>query len=162
LFVTASCIMPAKVEMQTAAPAAAAANDGPPPPQPGASVESLFDELDKLDDGLWRPSDNYANGALFRCGWRKDNAIFAGCKLALRVDNDGCPEHCSGRAYASGELQSKSKYGYGRYEARMKPAKLNGAVTGSIFTYNDQPQDEIDIEFIGKDRTIFQSNYFAN
>jgi hypothetical protein len=35
-------------------------------------------------------------------------------------------------------------------------------MTGSIFTYNDQPQDEIDIEFIGKDPTIFQSNYFTN
>ncbi len=78
------------------------------------------------------------------------------------MDYAGCPEKCSGRPYAAGELQSLKKYGYGRYEARMRPAKLNGAMTGSIFTYNDQPQDEIDIEFIGKDPTMFQTNYFTN
>jgi beta-glucanase (GH16 family) len=154
------CIATPKAEAQPPAPAAAI--DGPAPRQPGASLAPLFDELRTLDESVWRPSDNYANGELFRCGWRKANSIFKDGKLALRVDNDGCPESCSGRPYASGELQSKNKYGYGRYEARMKPAKLNGAMTGSIFTYNDQPQDEIDIEFIGKDPTIFQSNYFTN
>ncbi len=156
----AACIAPAKVETQESAPATAAAATTIPP-QPGATLEPLFDELDQLDGALWNPSDNYANGPIFHCGWRKDNTIFAGGKLALRVDNLGCPEKCSGRPYASGELQSKNKYGYGRYEARMKPAKLNGAMSGSIFTYNDKPQDEIDIEFIGKDPTIFQSNYFT-
>jgi endo-1,3-1,4-beta-glycanase ExoK len=156
------CIAPsAKVEPPQATPSAAV-DHGPPPPQPGASTEPIFDELDKLNEDLWRPSDNYANGALFKCGWRKDNLIWESGKLALRVDDVGCPDKCSGRPYAAGELQSKKKYGYGRYEARMKPAKLNGAMTGSIFTYNDQPQDEIDIEFIGKDPTIFQSNYFTN
>lgn len=158
-----ACIAPsAKVESQEAAPATAAAAGNHAPPQVGAKLEALFDDFDSLNEAIWRPSDNYANGALFRCGWRKQNAVFAGGKVALRIDDDGCPERCSGRPYASGELQSKDKYGYGRYEARMKPAKLNGAMTGSIFTYNDQPQDEIDIEFIGKDPTIFQSNYFTD
>lgn len=156
------CIAPSKVDSPEAPPATAADANKPAPPQPGAKLEPLFDEFDSLNETVWRPSDNYANGELFRCGWRKQNAVFGGGKLALQVDNIGCPEKCSGRAYASGELQSKDKYGYGRYEARMRPAKLNGAMTGSIFTYNDQPQDEIDIEFIGKDPTIFQSNYFTN
>jgi beta-glucanase (GH16 family) len=163
-FVASACIMPAKLAQQEPATvnAQAAATDASPPPQPGATLASLFDELDKLDEGLWRLSNGYANGTLFRCGWRKDNAIFSGGRLALRVDDERCPGDCSGRPYASGELQSKHKYGYGRYEARMKPAKLNGAMTGSIFTYNDQPQDEIDIEFIGKNPTIFQTNYFTS
>src|SRR5262245_21774794 len=77
----AACIAPQKVETQdTASPAAAAAapvDEGPPPPQPGATLEPVFDEFDKLDESIWRPSDNWANGALFRCGWRKDNAVFA-------------------------------------------------------------------------------------
>jgi endo-1,3-1,4-beta-glycanase ExoK len=157
LSATPSCIAPAKVGTQDA-PAAAAVV----PTQPGASLEPLFDELDRLDESKWRVSDKYANGPIFHCGWRKENARFEGGKLALRVDNESCPETCSGRPYAAGELQSIKKYGYGRYEARMKPAKLNGAMSGSLFTYNDQPQDEIDVEFIGKDPTIFQSNYFTN
>ncbi len=156
-----SCISPAKVDTRDG-PAAAAAGTLVVPPQPGAALEPLFDELEQLDSSKWRVSDGYANGPIFHCGWRKDNARFEGGKLALRVDNEGCPANCSGRPYAAGELQSVKKYGYGRYEARMKPAKLNGAMTGSVFTYNEKPQDEIDIEFIGKDPTIFQTNYFSN
>jgi beta-glucanase (GH16 family) len=158
-----SCIAPGPVTAGTPdAPAATVAGPTVAPPQPGAALEPLFDELDRLDEAKWRVSDKYANGPIFHCGWRKENARFEGGRLALRVDNEGCPEKCSGRPYAAGELQSVKKYGYGRYEARMKPAKLNGAMSGSVFTYNDQPQDEIDIEFIGKDPTIVQSNYFTN
>lgn len=157
----AGCIAPAKLESKEAAPATAAGSTTIPP-QPGATLEPMFDELDKLDTTLWKPTDNSANGPIFHCGWRGDHAIYEGGKLALRIDNVGCPEQCSGRPYAAGEVQSIKKYGYGRYEARMKPAKLNGAMTGSIFTYNNEPVDEIDIEFIGKDPTMFQTNYFTN
>src|SRR5688572_33067998 len=97
----ASCIAPAKVESkETATPTAAAASTAIPP-QPGATLEPLFDELDKLDTAPWKPTDHSANGPIFHCGWRTDNVIFAGCKLASNVDNAVCPETCVGRAYAA-------------------------------------------------------------
>lgn len=157
-----ACIAPGKTEPSAAVVAPPALADGVVPEQPGATLEGLFDELDRLNEDLWRVSDGYANGPIFHCGWRKQNVGFEDGKLWLRVDDAGCPEECSGRPYAAGEVQSKQKYGYGRYEARMKPAKLNGAMTGSVFTYNHQPQDEIDIEFIGKDPTVLQTNYFTD
>ncbi len=76
--VAAGCIAPAKVETQETAPATAAAATTAIPPQPGATLEPLFDELDKLDPALWKPTDNSANGPIFHCGWRGDNVIFAG------------------------------------------------------------------------------------
>ena len=140
---------------------AAEAKNAPPPEQPGASLEALFDELDQHDANLWQINDGYTNGPLFHCGWRKDNAFFESGTLVLKIDDKGCPDKCSGKPYASGEYQSKKKYGFGRYEVRMKPAKLSGTMSGSLFTYNADPQDEIDIEFLGKDTTILQTNYFT-
>ena len=44
----------------------------------------------------------------------------------------------------------------------MKPAKCVGTVS-SFFTYTRNPQwDEIDIEFLGKDTTKVQFNYYTN
>lgn len=43
----------------------------------------------------------------------------------------------------------------------MKPAKSNGIVS-SFFAYTSSPQhDEIDFEFLGKDTTKVQLNYFV-
>ena len=44
----------------------------------------------------------------------------------------------------------------------MKPAKCSGTVS-SFFTYTNSPRwDEIDIEFLGKDTTKVQFNYFTD
>lgn len=47
----------------------------------------------------------------------------------------------------------------------MKPIRNDGVVS-SFFTYtgpsDNNPWDEIDIEFLGKDTTIVQFNYFTN
>ncbi len=156
------CLMPGPSSQVADKAAAAEAKNAPPPEQPGATLEALFDELDQMDASLWAVSDGYTNGPIFHCGWRKDNAIFENGTLLLKLDNAGCPDKCSGKPYASGEYQSKKKYGFGRYEVRMKPAKMSGTMSGSLFTYNANPQDEIDIEFLGKDPTIVQTNYFTN
>jgi endo-1,3-1,4-beta-glycanase ExoK len=54
-------------------------------------------------------------------------------------------------------------YGYGRYETIMRPAKGSGLVS-AFFTYTGpyfgKPHDEIDIEFVGKDTSIVELNYF--
>lgn len=64
-----------------------------------------------------------------------------------------------------GEYRSTNNYGYGLYEVSMKPAKNTGIVS-SFFTYTGPAHgtqwDEIDIEFLGKDTTKVQFNYFMN
>ncbi len=68
------------------------------------------------------------------------------------------------KAYKGAEIYSNQSYQYGRYEMRMRVAKMSGALS-TFFTYKDGSEgagvfwEEIDIEVLGKnDATQWQSN----
>lgn len=65
----------------------------------------------------------------------------------------------------SAEIHVPRKTGYGRYEVIMKPADTGGVIS-SFFTYTGpfygDPHDEIDIEFLGKNRDEVEFNIFTN
>lgn len=107
-------------------------------------------------------SDGWSNGSMFNCTWRKENVTFNGGKMQLIIDVDDDKTYTP---YSGGEYRSKDFYGYGRYEASIKPIKNDGVVS-SLFTYtgpSDGNQwDEIDIEFLGKDTEKVQFNYFTD
>ena len=107
-------------------------------------------------------ADGWTNGSMFNVTWRKENAVFEDEKLRLVIDND---KKAGAIPYSGGEFRSDNFYCYGRYEVSMKPIKHDGVVS-SFFTYtgpsDNNPWDEIDIEFLGKDTTIIQFNYFTN
>ncbi len=111
----------------------------------------------------WECANGWTNGSMFNVTWRKDNVTFNDGNMQLIIDNDKTPT--GGIPYSGGEFRSKDFYGYGRYEVCMKPIKNDGVVS-SFFTYtgptDNNPWDEIDIEFLGKDTTIVQFNYFTN
>ncbi len=108
-------------------------------------------------------SDGWSNGTMFNCTWRKRNGkIFDGSmKLTIDLDGNGLTEI----PYSGAEFRSREFFGYGMYEVVMKPIKNDGVVS-SFFTYtgpsDNNPWDEIDIEFLGKDTTAVQFNYFTN
>lgn len=116
---------------------------------------SYFDE-DKMEI-----SDGYSNGSIFNCMWRKNNVNFDG-GVTLSITND---TEDSGYEYAGAEYRTKQTFGYGYYEVTMKPIKSKGVVS-SFFTYTGPTDgtvwDEIDIEFLGKDTTKVQFNYYTN
>ena len=124
------------------------------------------DDLDTLDSQRFQASDGWTNGAPFAVGWRADHATFAGGQLQLRLDDQSCPYGCSGQPYASAEYRTKEFYGFGRVETRLKPAIGSGLIGGSLFTYTGPSDgtvhDEIDIEFLGRDTTKLQTNYYTN
>ncbi len=105
-------------------------------------------------------SDGWSNGSMFNCTWRKRNVTFeqGGMKLSIDSDMGDIP-------YSGGEFRSKDFYGFGYYETKMKPISNSGVVS-SFFTYtgpsDNNPWDEIDIEFLGKDTTKVQFNYFTD
>lgn len=111
-------------------------------------------------------ADGWTNGGPFNAGWRADHVTFASGLMSITVDNTPCPSGCSNMPYAAGEYRTNDLYGYGRYEVRMKPAKYSGAMTGALFTYTDcndgNPWDEIDIEFLGNNTNVLQTNYITN
>jgi len=103
-------------------------------------------------------ADGWSNGGMFNCTWRADNVWFDGY-LNLKIDRD----YATG-GYSGGEYRTNDTFGYGMYDVSMKPIKNDGVVT-SFFTYTGPSDgtvwDEIDIEFLGKDTTKVQFNYYT-
>lgn len=108
----------------------------------------------------FKVANGYANNDdMFNCVWNSANvAVADDGVMSMSVTKDGA----SARGYYGGEYRSEATYGYGYYEVCMKPAKCSGVVS-SFFTYTNSPVwDEIDIEFLGKDTTKVQFNYYVN
>ena len=137
---------------------------------------SFTDELTAHDSARWLRAGVWSNGGVFANVWLPDHVQFDGSSMSLRLDDKNqsggnCPDGCDGKLYASGTYRTHDHYGYGCYETRMKPVGQSGVVS-SLFTYSDhnnKPPDgdgqflhnEIDIEFIGKDTTRFQTNFYT-
>lgn len=101
--------------------------------------------------------NGYSNGGMFDCDWSRDNAVYDADSQSLRLKLTSGDNKIYGA-----ECQTHESYGYGYYSVRMKAIKREGVVS-SFFTYTNRPQwDEIDIEFLGKDTTKVQFNYFTN
>ena len=100
--------------------------------------------------------NGYSNGGMFKSIWKRDNVQLNGgvAEFSLYDDND--------KNYGV-ELTTKQGFLYGYFGARVKTFKKAGTVQ-SIFTYNGgrYDWDEIDIEFLGKDTTKVQFNYYDN
>nr|WP_110931271.1 glycoside hydrolase family 16 protein [Paenibacillus bouchesdurhonensis] len=124
----------------------------------GATV--FWEPMTYYNSQTWEMANGYSNGNMFNCTWRANNATFTNDgKLRLALTSP------SYNKFDCAEYRSKFKAGYGLYEVNMKPAK-NVGIVSSFFTYtgptDGTPWDEIDIEFLGKDTTKVQFNYFTN
>lgn len=102
---------------------------------------------------FWARNDG-GNGYPFNCAFQNDNAVIEDGLLTLSLtQTDG--------GYAGAEYRSREYYSYGTYSVSMKAAKCPGVIS-SFFTYTGNPWDEIDIEFLGKDTTKIQFNYYTD
>jgi len=120
----------------------------------------FWEPLTYFNASTWQKADGYSNGDMFNCTWRANNANFTSDgKLRLGLTSSATNK------FDCAEYRSTNKYKYGLYEVSMKPAKNTGIVS-SFFTYtgptDGTPWDEIDIEFLGKDTTKVQLNYYTN
>lgn len=120
-------------------------------------------------------SDGWANGSVFNVVWDKANVTYGEDAMHLGIKQEERTVYVDDVEttfpYTAGEARTTLNYGYGDFEVSMKPAKKAGTAstfftcTGNYDTGLDgQPQkhDEIDIEFLGKDTTKVQFNYFVN
>jgi len=145
--------------------------------------EMLIDFSKGADAGVLFESDGWSNGSVFNVVWTKDNVKYEEgiMKLGITkedktawVDNKEVTYH-----YTAGEARTQNYYGHGDYEVKMKPSANPG--TASTFfvctgpydeknvvdkdgnvTKTPNPHDEIDIEFLGKDTTKVQFNFFVD
>lgn len=65
------------------------------------------------------------------------------------------------RSFTSAAIATKKKYLYGKFKVEIKPANVSGLITG-VFLHRNSPHQEIDIEFLGKDKTKMLVNVFYN
>ncbi len=130
----------------------------PAMPRPGKKgFKTLLRE--PHSDRIFKASAHDNNDSFYGAHWREENVTptSSGTLLSVqRVRGLSLP-------YTAGEIQSEQKYGYGRYEAILRPSRGSGLAT-AFFTYTGpwfgDPHDEIDIEFLGKDTTKVHFNYF--
>jgi beta-glucanase (GH16 family) len=112
--------------------------------------------FDSYEVSAWTKAD-WANKGMFNCGWLPEHITFASGAMTIMLN--ATSSH--GKPYTSGEYRTNQTFSYGTFETRMKPARASGIVS-SFFLYTDSPWDEIDIEFLGKNTTQVQFNYFVN
>lgn len=128
---------------------------------PDAMTTSFFEPFDKLDQKRWYVSDGWVNADWHGCAWSRQAVSVSGGMLRMRILR--APNKF--RAYKCAELQTKTRFGYGWYEARMRTAAGSGLNT-AMFTYSGPPltkvHDEIDFEFLGKSPTTVQLNYYVS
>lgn len=122
----------------------------------------VLSDLTKGKPAGWAVSDGWTNGTPFGVDWSAQRVKFTEGGMALSISKDNAGKYYGGEIKTTGE-DGTFKYGY--FGATMKPSNAVGTVS-SLFTYtgpseNNNPHDEIDIEFLGKDTTMVQFNYYA-
>lgn len=70
-------------------------------------------------------------------------------------------EDLGARQFGSAALTSRRSFLFGRFEAVLKPPKIDGIITG-MFLHRNSPRQEIDIEFLGKDPRKILINVYYN
>lgn len=120
----------------------------------------IFAQAPNIDMSLWRISHGTSNGHHQSCEWRSNAFSAQNGNLAITLEAKKSAQN----AYICGALQTKQRYGFGRYEVRMRTAAGDGLNT-AFFTYIGKWQgvkdhDEIDFEFLGKDPTTVQLNFW--
>lgn len=127
-------------------------------------VEKTFIDFTKGEpnENVFVPSHNTTNGGCFGCIWSKNNITYDkdGMHMGITYDSEN-------DLFYGGEFRTATpdgQFNRGFFSAEIKVAKTVGvATTFFLYTgeYEGNPHDEIDIEFLGKDTTKVQFNYYG-
>lgn len=124
--------------------------------KPSKWIYITSDRFDDFDDMFWITRDDTFPGNM---------ALFSPSNLSI---TDGSPaeitvlhEDMGVRKFSSAALTTRRSFLFGRFEAVLKPPKIDGVITG-MFLHRDSPRQEIDIEFLGKDPCKLLINVYYN
>ncbi len=119
-------------------------------------------------------SDGWSNGDVFNVVWKSHNVHYENGIMRLGITEEKANAWLNDAEvefnYTAGEARTENYYHYGDYEVSMKPSANVGTAstffvcTGPYDLKDGVPNahDEIDIEFLGKDTTHVQFNFFVN
>jgi endo-1,3-1,4-beta-glycanase ExoK len=125
------------------------------------SAPSFVDDFKSFDRSRWYVSDGWNNGSHQNCTWSKGQVSLSDGVLSLGFEKQKLKD----REFTCGEMQTKQRFGYGTYEARMKTDAgpgLNAAFFSYIGPSDKQPWDEIDFEILTKDTSKVQVNAYID
>ena len=123
--------------------------------------KSFVENFDTIDQKIWYISDGWDNGSHQNCTWSKQQVSVDSGVLTLTFEQ----RKAGKRDYVCGEIQTRKRFGFGTYEARLKTADGPG-LNSAFFTYigptDKKPHDEIDFEILGKDPGKVQVNQYIS
>ena len=155
------------------------------------SAQKLIDFANGANSDVLFESDGWSNGDVFNVVWKKDNVHYENGIMRLGITQEKATAWLNDAEvefdYTAGEARTQNYYHYGDFEVCMKPS-ANPGTASTFFTCTgpydtkfvlddngdymldnngqritvSNPHDEIDIEFLGKDTTKVQFNYFVN
>ncbi len=114
------------------------------------------------EQSVFKPSlnDNTYPGAFYGGPFLEENLQNADVGVSLIVKLNDVDQRPS-----MAEMRTQERFGYGRYETIMRPTGESGTVS-AFFTYTGpvfgDPQDEVDIEFVGARPNHVEFSYFKN
>ena len=124
---------------------------------PAAGFIEVFDDRD------WRRNwylSNFDMGPKFVTGWREDLIGDDGPGRVVLSLEPGAED----KSFLGAEIQRAGGHHFGSYEVIMRPGRGDGLVS-AFFTYTgpyfEDPHDEIDFEFLGRDTTRVWLNVFT-
>jgi GR25 family glycosyltransferase involved in LPS biosynthesis len=124
----------------------------------GCFQEVYFDDFTNFDRQRWRLLDDSFPSNLAQ--FVAENYQLAQEGFELLLDN-ALPVDSHNNKYASASIVSQEPYRYGKFSVIMKAVKMDGVVT-AFFLHRNDPWQELDIEFLGKDTTRVLLNVFYN
>lgn len=155
------------------------------------NAQKLIDFANGANPEVLFESDGWSNGDVFNVVWKKNNVKYENGIMTLGITQEKATAWLNDAEvefdYTAGEARTQNYYHYGDFEVCMKPSANPGTAStfftctgpydtkfvldengefkldanGQRITVNN-PHDEIDIEFLGKDTTKVQFNYFVN
>ena len=137
-------------------------------------TEKLVDFTQEVDPSILFESDGWSNGDVFNVVWKSHNVVYENGIMRLGITEEKASAWLNDKDvefnYTAGEARTQNYYHYGDYEVSMKPS-ANAGTASTFFICtgpydlkdgNPNPHDEIDIEFLGKDTTKVQFNFFVD
>jgi beta-glucanase (GH16 family) len=130
----------------------------------------FIDPFKILDSESWQVAEYEFPHPHFDTDWIKENAVFDALStdqssgLLLRI-RPRATNSKNANNFTGASVRRKKSTQYGRYEAKIRPVKGAGFITG-FFTYTGPhygtQHDEIDIEFLGKNTKQIHIAWFKD
>lgn len=112
--------------------------------------ETFKDDFSSFDTERWYVSDGWSNGAHQNCLWSSSAVSHLPGRTILSFMKSPSESH----DYRCGEIQTRQRFGYGTYEARLRTDDGSG-LNAAFFTYigptHGERHDEIDFEVLTAD-----------